>query len=99
VNVTADMGGVTSNAYVERSADAAILNVRARGSAPWDWPETTREIVATEPASPSSAQEACNGRGFIARAVCMDRECERPLFRDSAECSRILGIKRARETR
>ncbi len=99
-------GYVTSNAYVERSAAGPILSAQARGPAPQGGPEppqakhVARRAGSSKghaPAGPASAQEACNGRGFFARAVCMDRECEQPLFRDSAECSRVLAMKRARE--
>ncbi|HEY9063488.1 MAG TPA: hypothetical protein VIO33_00800 [Burkholderiaceae bacterium] len=46
---------------------------------------------------PHSASEACGKRVFIARAICMDRECERPLFRDQPDCKRVLEMKRQRE--
>jgi hypothetical protein len=48
---------------------------------------------------PASARDACGGRAFIAMAVCMDRECDSPRFRDTAECAPILARKRAREGR
>ena len=52
-----------------------------------------------DPVGPASAREACGGRVFLARAVCMDRECEQPRFRNTAECIPILERKRARENR
>jgi hypothetical protein len=99
-------GYVTSNAYMERSAADPFLSARARDPAPQGGPEppqakhVARRAGSSKghaPAAPASAQEACNGRGFFARAVCMDRECEQPLFRASAECNRVLAMKRTRE--
>ena len=103
---TADVYLVTSNAYTERSGNAAILNERGRGPAPPGQAETAHASAVAEALGsasalatqgPTSAREACGGRGFFARTACMDRECEKPLFRDSAECSRILAMKRGRE--
>jgi len=48
---------------------------------------------------PASAREACGDRRFIALAVCVDRECERPRFRDTPECVRVLEVKRRRAER
>jgi serine/threonine protein kinase len=58
-----------------------------------------RPVAAEEAAGPTSARQACGGRVFIALAVCMDRECEQPRFRNTAECIPILATKRARENR
>ena len=60
---------------------------------------SSRPVIEGEGTGPSSAREACGGRVFIAHAICMDRECEQPQFRNGAECARILDIKRARENR
>ncbi len=56
-----------------------------------------RPVVVAEPTGPSSAREVCGGRVFIALAVCMDRECEQPRFRNTAECIPILEMKHKRE--
>ena len=56
-------------------------------------------IAAATPIGPATASEACGSRLFIALAVCMDRECERPQFRDSPECVRVLNVKRQRAER
>lgn len=48
------------------------------------------------PPPPASAREVCAGGHFIARAMCMDRECERPPYRQTAECTRVLSVKRER---
>ncbi len=48
---------------------------------------------------PTTAREACGDRRFIALAVCIDRECERPRFREGAECVRVLEVKRRRAER
>jgi len=53
--------------------------------------------VAAAPAGPATAREMCGSRLFIALAICMDRECEQPRFRDHPECVRVLEVKRKRE--
>ena len=53
--------------------------------------------AAFVPSGPRSATEFCGKRVFIALAICMDRECERPLFRDQPDCTRVLEMKRQRE--
>jgi hypothetical protein len=47
--------------------------------------------------APATVREACAGRGFIARVVCMDERCEEPQFRAVGECPAILARKRQRE--
>jgi hypothetical protein len=53
--------------------------------------------VAAAPAVPATAREKCGSRLFIALAVCMDRECEQPRYRDHPECVQVLEVKRKRE--
>ncbi len=57
-------------------------------------------VAAPVPAAatgPATAREVCGTRLFIALAVCMDRECEQPRYRDHPECVRVLETKRKRE--
>ncbi len=64
--------------------------------------ETTppaRAAAVPAPSGPLTAREACGTRVFIALAICMDRECEQPQFRDYPECVRILNVKRQRDER
>ena len=75
-----------------------VAETRARGNVSRE-PAAARPVVAAEPSAPKSAREACGSRVFIALAICMDRECEQPQFRNSAECVPILQTKRARENR
>ena len=56
-------------------------------------------MAEARPAGPASAKEACGSRVFIALALCMERECEQPRFRNTAECIPILERKRQREGR
>lgn len=46
--------------------------------------------ATTEAASPS---EACGKRVLLARAWCIDRQCERPVFHNHAECVRLRDIR------
>ncbi len=52
--------------------------------------------VAAEPDGPPTARQACGKRVFIALWSCMDRECERPRYRDQPECVKVLETKRSR---
>jgi serine/threonine protein kinase len=45
---------------------------------------------AGEAASPS---EACGRRVLLARAWCIDRQCERPVFQNHAECVKLREIR------
>ena len=57
-------------------------------------------VVMAVPAAPTdaaTAREVCGSRLFIALAVCMDRECEQPRYRDHPECVKVLEMKRRRE--
>ena len=58
-----------------------------------------RAAAAPAPRGPLTAREACGTRVFIALAICMDRECEQPQFRNHPECVRILNVKRQRAER
>lgn len=49
------------------------------------------------PSGPRTATEVCGRRVFLALAICMDRECERPIFRDQPDCKKVLETKRQRE--
>jgi len=51
------------------------------------------------PVGPRTATEVCGRRVFLALAICMDRECEQPAFRDQPDCKRVLEVKRQRENR
>ena len=62
-------------------------------------PSTPAPTLQATPQGPASAGDACRGLGFIARAVCMDRECDSARFRDTAECVPVLARKRLREGR
>jgi hypothetical protein len=57
-----------------------------------------RAVPVYEPVT-LSARQACGKRVFIAMALCMDERCEEPRYRNSAECGKILEVKRARENR
>ena len=58
-----------------------------------------RPVPTFTPSGPRSASEVCGRRVFLALAICMDRECERPIFRDQPDCMKVLEMKRQRENR
>ena len=60
---------------------------------------TSNRREPAAPRGPATAREACGDRRFIALAICIDRECERPRFRASAECVRVLEVKQRRAER
>jgi hypothetical protein len=53
--------------------------------------------VAAAPAEPRTAREACGKRVLVALWQCMERECEKPRYREHAQCVEALNMKRARE--
>jgi hypothetical protein len=46
--------------------------------------------------APTTARQACGKRVFLALWTCMDRECERPGFREHPDCVKVLETKRRR---
>ena len=56
---------------------------------------TSGEAVA-DADIPATARQACGKRVFIALWSCMDRECERPRYREQPECVKVLETKRQR---
>ncbi len=78
------------------AADAARSRAAAVRKAPNASPKRTGPVAFS---GPTTAREACADRRFIAFAVCVDRECERPRFRETAECQRVLEVKRRRAER
>ena len=56
-----------------------------------------RPVPTFTPSGLRSATQVCGRRVFLALAICMDRECERPLFRDQPDCKKVLETKRQRE--
>ena len=48
-------------------------------------------------AEPRNAREACGKRVLVALWQCMERECEKPRYRNQAQCVETLNNKRARE--
>ena len=60
---------------------------------------TPNRPESAAPRGPATAREACGDRRFIALVVCIDRECERPRFRESPECVRVLEVKQRRAER
>ncbi|HEY8880417.1 MAG TPA: hypothetical protein VIN03_22800, partial [Roseateles sp.] len=50
----------------------------------------------TEPAPPKTAGEACGGRVLFARAWCIDRQCEKPIYQNDPECVKLREIRNSR---
>jgi serine/threonine protein kinase len=51
--------------------------------------------AAAEPRSPA---EACGSRMLLARAWCIDRQCEKPAFHNDAECVRLREMREMRRS-
>lgn len=49
-----------------------------------------------EPPPPKTASEACGGRVLFARAWCIDRQCEKPIYQNDPECVRLREIRNSR---
>lgn len=56
-----------------------------------------RPVPTFTPIGPRTASDICGRRVFLALAICMDRECERPIFRDQPDCKKVIEVKRQRE--
>ncbi|RZL36938.1 MAG: serine/threonine protein kinase [Rubrivivax sp.] len=57
---------------------------------------TPTQAAPASPAAapePSSPAEACGGRVLLARAWCIDRQCEKPVFRNDAECVKLRELR------
>ena len=86
----------TSEVAVEARKAPPVEQPRARTAVSRVTP-SRRESAA--PRGPATAREACGDRRFIALAICIDRECERPRFREGSECLRVLEVKQRRAER
>ena len=86
--------GVYADAAASRPAEARTRPVSA--AVPRE-PVVAAAPLAAAPTGPATAREVCGSRLFIALAICMDRECEQPGYRDHPECVRVLQVKRKRE--
>ncbi len=53
--------------------------------------------AAAVPDEPKTAREACGKRVLIALWTCMERECEKPRYREHPQCVEALSAKRARD--
>ena len=80
------------------AADNAVARPGSAGGAR-DSTSAPRAVAAPMTGGPLTAREACGNRSFISLAICMDRECEQPQFRDNPECVRVLNVKRQRAER
>jgi hypothetical protein len=49
--------------------------------------------ASSAPAEPRSPTEACGSRVLLALAWCMDRQCEKPVFRNHAECAKLRELR------
>ncbi|WP_457352512.1 serine/threonine protein kinase [Roseateles sp. P5_D6] len=53
-------------------------------------PASAAPAPSTEP---RTANEACGGRVLFARAWCIDRQCEKPIYHNDPECVRLRDIR------
>ncbi|HEY1132873.1 MAG TPA: protein kinase [Roseateles sp.] len=55
--------------------------------------------AATPPSNePKTANEACGGRVLFARAWCIDRQCEKPVYQNDPECVKLREIRSSRNS-
>ncbi len=78
---------------VSRSPAAAPPEPVAPAPAPVQ--AAAASAVAAEPRTPA---EACGSRILLARAWCIDRQCEKPQFRNDAECVRLRELRELRNS-
>ena len=91
---SATSAGLYADAAASRAADARL---RPTSAAVPREPVVAAAPLVAAPTGPATAREVCGSRVFIALAVCMDRECEQPRYRDQPECVRVLEVKHKRE--
>jgi hypothetical protein len=83
----------------DRSADVRAMPRTAAVVTPEPAGGAAAGSNAAGPASPApageprTAAEACGGRVFLARAWCIDRQCEKPAFQNDAECVKLREIR------
>ncbi|WP_165456636.1 serine/threonine protein kinase [Aquabacterium lacunae] len=73
----------------QRSAGQASQRTADTERAPSRAPERTAERPQASADSARSPADACGGRIFIAHALCMKRQCERPRFKSHAQCVKL----------
>jgi hypothetical protein len=73
----------------QRHAAARDENPRTQGSMGQPAPAVPVTATAQDTASP---REACGHRVFIAMAICMEEQCERPRFKTHPQCERVREI-------
>ncbi|MGQ3052647.1 MAG: serine/threonine protein kinase [Roseateles sp.] len=49
--------------------------------------------VVQTPAEPRTAGEACGSRVLFARAWCIDRQCEKPIYQNDPECVKLRELR------
>jgi hypothetical protein len=54
--------------------------------------------ASVAPAEPRSPAEACGSRVLLARAWCIDRQCEKPRFSNDPECVRLREMREMRRS-
>jgi serine/threonine protein kinase len=95
---TAPAAAVAASPSVAETRTRPVGRLALQGDEPRDGRRDAARLRRTAPGgAPATVREACAGRGFIARVVCMDERCEEPQFRAVGECPAILARKRQRE--
>jgi serine/threonine protein kinase len=59
-------------------------------------PAPVRAAAAPAP-KPLDPGPACEGRNFIARDICLERQCQKPAYSAHAECVKLRGYQEQRE--
>lgn len=52
--------------------------------------------AALPSSEPKTASEACGGRVLLARAWCIDRQCEKPFYQNDPDCVKLREIRSSR---
>ncbi|MFG6415969.1 serine/threonine protein kinase [Roseateles sp. DC23W] len=96
-NRPARRDGAARSVTTEKAADVRPVARSPVFAAPEPAAEPVVSAVArpasAESAEPTSPAEACGKRVLLAKAWCIDRQCERPLFQNHAECVRLREIR------
>jgi serine/threonine protein kinase len=81
---------VVPRSPVQSAPEPAVSSPRPVPSAP--------ASALAVPAEPRTPAEACGSRVLLARAWCIDRQCEKPAFQNDPECVRLREMREMRRS-
>jgi serine/threonine protein kinase len=75
------------------TAPSPVALPPSHSPAPSNKPLAVAPPEPTVPAGPRTPREACGKRVFLAMAMCIDEQCQKPEFRNQDECVKLREIR------